>query len=205
MRKTVQEGDVYGRLTVVQRDGVRGKAAMWLCRCSCGNSQLKRIAGGNLVGGSVQSCGCLTRSNEHRHKTHGLSATRVYRIWKAMKNRCLRSTDPFFHRYGGRGIRVDERWLKFENFYSDMGEPPTDKHSLDRVDGDGHYTLANCRWATPTEQQNNRSTNRLLTVNGETATIAEWSRRTGLAKSTIRERLQRKWSAAEAIRKVDQV
>ena len=199
MKKTVREGNVFGKLTVVRRNGTQGKSAMWLCQCACGSIQLKRVSGSNLSNGNVRSCGCIAQSNEWRVKTHGRSSSRVYSIWKGMKNRCLLQTDPYYHRYGGRGIQIDERWLKFEDFYADMGDPPSSKHTLDRLDRDGHYTVSNCRWATPTEQANNRISNRLLTVDGVTATIAEWARRTGLPKSTIRERLKRQWTEADAV------
>jgi hypothetical protein len=201
MKRTVRPGDVYGKLTVVQRDGTHGKQAMWLCQCSCGNTVQKRISGSNLLNGGTTSCGCVAASNEHRARTHGKSNTRVYSIWHSMKNRCLLPTDPFYHRYGGRGITICEEWLSFENFYADMGEPPTDQHTLDRKESNGHYTKGNCRWATQKEQQNNRSTNHLITVGDTTATIAQWAELKGMSSSTIRERLQRGWSEEDAVMK----
>lgn len=198
MVKKVQEGEVYGRLTVVRRDGVMGKNAMWLCRCSCGNTELKRVAGSNLLGMKTRSCGCTFM--ESRPRTHGKSSTRVYSIWRTMKNRCLLATDPYYARYGGRGITVCARWMEFANFYADMGDPPSDEHTLERKDNNGNYEKENCRWATRQEQANNRSTNRLIVVGERAATIAEWAKSTGLPKSTIRERLQRGWSDEEAVR-----
>ena len=129
-----------------------------------------------------------------------MSSTRVYSIWRTMKNRCLLKTDPFYHAYGARGIKVCARWLEsFENFYADMGDPPSADHSIDRRDGNGDYEPGNCRWATVLEQANNRSSNRLLRIGEETASLAEWSRRTGIAPSTIRERLVRGWSPERAL------
>lgn len=89
--------------------------------------------------------------------THGMSKTKVYRAWCSMKRRCYGVNTDCYDRYGGRGIEVCQRWLRsFENFYIDMGSPPTGKHSVDRIDNDGDYTPRNCRWATPTEQSRNR-------------------------------------------------
>ena len=183
--KRVEEGNTYGRLTVVRRDGVHGKNAMWLCQCSCGSQPMRRVSGSNLLAGKTVSCGCAAAENK-RGRTHGMSNTRVYRIWRSMKNRCLLKTDPFYYRYGGRGITVCDEWMTFEGFYADMGDPPTEAHTLDRRLTNGNYDKSNCRWATQKEQQNNRSSNRLITANGVTATIAQWAESTGISKSTIR-------------------
>ena len=189
----VEVGLRFGRLTVVRRDGTMGKSAMWQCECDCGNQ--KRVSGANLVSGDVQSCGCLAASGENRFRKHGMSRTRVYSIWRAMKNRCYLKSDPSYHAYGGRGITVCDRWRdSFENFYADMGDPPSEAHTIDRRENDGNYERDNCRWATNVEQANNRSSNLVLEISGEKATLAEWSRRSGIPSTTIRERLMRGWT-----------
>lgn len=133
-------------------------------------------------------------------KTHGKSRTTEYEIWKSMKKRCDNSNCDAYYRYGDRGISYDERWKYFENFYNDMGDrlPGT---TLDRKDNDGNYCKENCRWATPEEQQNNRSNNHLLFFKHEYKTIAEWSRVTGIKESTITERLKSGMSIKEALTK----
>ena len=115
-----------------------------------------------------------------------------------MLRRCSYAKHTHFHRYGGRGITVCERWLVFENFLEDMGERPVGR-SIDRIDNDGNYEPGNCRWATPQEQMRNTSVSRALTVDGTTRPLVEWAAIRGLKPSTIRERLRRGWTAKEAL------
>jgi hypothetical protein len=107
-----------------------------------------------------------------------------------MIQRCTDEKASNFHNYGGRGIVIDPRWLEsVENFYADMGDPPTSKHSLDRIENDKGYSKANCRWATKTEQQNNRRGCVYLTYNGKSQTITQWSRELGIPPMTITARI----------------
>lgn len=115
-----------------------------------------------------------------------------------MWERCTREEHPAFHRYGGRGISIYERWKDFCSFLTDMGERPAGT-TLDRIDNERGYEPGNCRWATSEQQHNNYSRNHVLTVAGEALTIAQWARRTGLGKATIRLRLLRGWSAERAV------
>ena len=120
-------------------------------------------------------------------KTHGKSypPSRVYWSWKSMKARCYNPNRTHYRHYGGRGIKVCDRWLEsFENFYEDMGDCPPGL-SIDRIDNDGDYTPENCRWATSMEQTNNTSRNRRVTVDGETMTITQWARRLGVNIRTM--------------------
>jgi lambda repressor-like predicted transcriptional regulator len=120
-----------------------------------------------------------------------------------MKSRCYCEKNNMYRYYGGRGIRVCDRWLGengFVNFLSDIGERPSKKHSIDRYPNrDGNYEPGNVRWATDIEQANNKSNNRWLTVNGEQDTLANWSRRSGTGVSTIKNRLKRGWSETDAV------
>ncbi len=104
----------------------------------------------------------------------------TYRIWQGMRDRCFNQKNRFFQNYGGRGITVCDRWRgSFENFLADMGPRPSAKHSIDRIDNDGNYEPGNCRWATSVEQNNNSRNCRMLSLNGETLSAAEWARRLG--------------------------
>lgn len=183
-------GQRFGRLVVIQRspETRKSKAAYWECRCDCGGATVAR--GGSLVYGEVKSCGCSHIIHGHC-VDYGLSPT--YRSWVAMWERCTNNRCRGFKRYGGRGITICERWRRFENFFSDMGERPCGS-TLDRFpNSDGNYELQNCRWATPKEQGRNRSTNKLLTLNEKTATIAEWVETTGILRHVIYGRLRRGW------------
>lgn len=138
-----------------------------------------------------------------RRKTHGHAAnyrpSPTYGCWSGMISRCSDAASCSYSQYGGRGITVCERWKKFENFLADMGEKPGGK-SLDRFPGNnGNYELSNCRWATRLEQQNNMRSNRLITHNGETHTVAEWARIKGMRYTTLLGRFQHGWGIQEAL------
>lgn len=149
-------GEKFGRLSVVEKSHLRdGGKVMWVCVCDCGSTKVVR--GTHLTLGKTTSCGCLRHENFlNRIKTHGMSGSRPYRIWRDMINRCHYEAYPGRHLYGGRGISVCERWRKsFEAFISDMGIP--ENHlSIDRINYDGNYEPGNCRWATAKEQAQNR-------------------------------------------------
>jgi hypothetical protein len=108
-----------------------------------------------------------------------------------MRKRCRNKKDPKYPRYGGRGIKVCARWSKFENFFADMGLPPSPAHSLDRIDVNGDYEPGNCRWATQKTQQNNRGNTRMITLGQKTLKITEWEIVTGIPARIIRQRLDR--------------
>ncbi len=176
-------GKVFGRLTVLEFRR-EGKIKKWLCVCECGNKKI--IWGSSLKGGTTQSCGCLQKERTSKAKrTHGHTAahlynceTREYKAWCLMKYRC---NNPHYHEYatyGGRGVKVCERWQNsFENFYADMGDKPTPKHTLDRFpDQNGDYGPTNCRWATQLVQQGNRTNNVWHEKNGRRMILSDWAR-----------------------------
>lgn len=170
---------------------------MWRCRCECGT--VRDVVGKSLTRGISKSCGCYGRevasaTTIKRCKTHGMSRTRAFSIWSGMLGRCLNVTNENYPQYGGRGIKVCDRWAKsFAAFFEDMGPPPC-KHTIDRIDNDGHYEPSNCRWATSTEQNRNRNSyNRVIEHAGRSATVAEWVEITGLTYTAIWQRLGRGW------------
>ena len=134
---------------------------------------------------------------------HGMSNLPEYRHWGRMHERCYSVNHRSYPRYGGRGIKVADRWNGlggFANFLADMGPRPSPKHTVDRIDGDRDYGPDNCRWATVAEQNNNRGDyNVRLTVGDETKTVAEWAHSTGLPVGVIRTRLKRGWTHEQAV------
>lgn len=199
-------GRRFGRLVVesVSRER-RGKRDMIIahCRCNCGRE--KDVFWQALADGRVKSCGCLNRelaSMRGRESTkHGGSHTRLYGIFQAMHERCYRPQHMYYANYGGRGICVCDEWRRnFASFREwAMSHGYDDTLSIDRIDNDRGYSPDNCRWADALTQNNNRSTNRRLTATGQTHTISEWARISGIKESTIRERLKRGWSIERAL------
>lgn len=191
-------GQRYGALVVIaeapSKYAKRGdRIRCWMCQCDCGKTLIVRQM--NLRSGNTQSCGCQKGS-----WTHGMSKKRVYRIWQNMLTRCENPLHGSFPRYGGKGIAVCSQWHTFENFFADMGQPPTPKHSIDRIDGTRDYEPGNCRWATRKVQNRNTTQNRWLTLNGETHIVTDWADILGIPATRIRNRLSRGWSTERALR-----
>jgi hypothetical protein len=194
-------GQTFGRLTVLSPGGRVNGTLHWLTRCVCGTEKL--VYAGNLRGGNVSSCGCLRSETSaariaKRCLKHGLSYSREFASWQAMKTRCCNSRDKNFLRYGAKGITVCDRWKIFENFYADMGPRPEGR-TLDRIDNTGNYEPSNCRWATLTEQQRNRAVTVKLTLDGQTLTLMEWSEKLSMEPYLIRSRLSNGWSVERAL------
>lgn len=132
-------------------------------------------------------------------QTHGLSLTPEYYIWADMIRRCTDNRDPSYKSYGARGIKVCPSWRSVTTFVEDMGQRPSPRHTLDRIDNSLGYCKSNCRWATRLVQGNNKRNNHCLTHNGVTRTLAGWERETGIKQSTIRQRLKYGWSVSDAL------
>jgi hypothetical protein len=133
-------------------------------------------------------------------RTHGMSKTRLFRIWAMMRSRCEDSSLPAYERYGGRGITYDPKWGTFEGFYEDMGRTYRSNLTIDRIDNDGNYCKENCRWATAREQANNRRNNLFVTFRGETGTLAEMARRYNVPYKIVYQRIKRYgWSIERAL------
>lgn len=133
--------------------------------------------------------------------THGSTPRLVYLAWTEMKRRCRDPRRREYPRYGGRGIAICARWESFTAFRDDMGPRP-DGASLDRIDNEGNYEPSNCRWAVPIVQANNRRNNIRLSFCGESLTLAEWSRRTGIPYGALHRRVRKHWSIERTLRKL---
>ena len=116
-----------------------------------------------------------------------------------MRYRCSNINEIGYHRYGGRGIVICKRWNNFDNFFLDMGNPPTGNHSIDRINNDGNYDPSNCRWATHKEQQNNMRSNKILSFNAKNRTMKQWAEDTGIAYYVLKTRLLRGWYVERAL------
>lgn len=182
-------GQRFGRLLVISQAPNIGKVTRWLCLCDCGQTKITRAL--LIASGKTKSCGCLRKeSTSNSFKSHGMVETPEYSVWQAMKRRCYDPKNRYYSRYGGRGIVVCDRWKEsFQAFYDDMGPRPNG-YSIDRIDVDGPYSPENCKWADSVEQANNKSTNAKYVYGDETLTIAQWSRRSNISQTALRQRLK---------------
>lgn len=197
----------FGRLTVLavgtNLRGIKGRRVkVYQCRCDCGKEKL--VEPSSLIDGRTKSCGCiLAEINAARFRKHGWARTAEYTSWHLMKNRCYNNNFKHWNRYGGRGISVCARWLDpdhgFENFIADMGQKPSRKHTLDRIDNNGNYEPSNCRWATRRTQAANRNVAWHIELGGRTYTPYELTDITGIPAHTIKHRIKAGYSIASAL------
>lgn len=192
-------GTKFGLLTVTSNDPhkLTGKPTVrWHCVCVCGRKRTVQLR--QLEKKAYTSCG-QKGCKSTMVPTHGRSGTREYVAWKSMKMRCFNKKNAKFYMYGGAGITVCRRWLKFEPFFEDMGLKPSPRHSLGRINGKKGYSKANCRWELPHEQSANIRHNRNLRLGGEVLCVSAWARKLGISKETINGRLRNGWSVKDAL------
>lgn len=195
-------GQVFGNLTVISYIGKRGpRHHYWTCHCNCG--VIREVTSSNLIRGNTRSCGCLRiKISRERTTTHNAYHSPEYKVWSRMIDRCCNKNNKSFSNYGGRGIIVCEQWLGingFSNFINNMGNRPTSKHSIERIDNNKNYEPNNCHWATKTEQNRNKRNNRMLTYNEITLCVTEWELKLGFPLKSIHNRLQKGWSVPDAL------
>lgn len=191
---SIPVGARYGRLVVLGEGPPpvhpsRSSRSVWVCQCDCGT--VTTVTARYLRVRRFPSCDCW----EAELAAYGAEDS----IWQSMRARCRNPNNPSYHRYGGRGITVCERWESFALFLADMGPRPSPEHSLDRIDNDGPYSPENCRWATRTTQNRNTRRNHRLTHDGRTLAIVEWAELLGLHAVTIHLRLKRGWSVERTL------
>lgn len=189
------EGQQFGRIKVLSFHHKDGNKYFYLCKCSCGNEKVIEIR--NLKSGHTKSCGCL---HKEIVTTHGMGTTRLCRAWHHIKYRCYNKTYPKYDCYGGRGIKVCDEWKNdFMSFYNwSISNGYSEDLTLDRIDPNGNYEPANCRWVTMKEQNRNRRDNKLITYEGITKCIADWADILGVKSATLRQRLRYGWTVERA-------
>lgn len=194
----VRDLEGYSRemLTVGRYLGMAKTQAMWEVFCRCGRTvPMSRTA---ILNPKIKSCGCYMRK---RLTTHGMKGKRVYRIWLGIKGRCETPSNGNYGPYGGSGVKMHSEWSRsFESFLRDVGDCPTEEHTIDRFPNQsGNYEPGNVRWATPQEQGGNQKSNVLITIGDITRSASAWSAISGVRGKTITERIRSGWASERAV------
>lgn len=203
-RGSVKPNERYGYLVVVAKSNKRdrGNAPLYECTCDCGKTTYTTTY--RLRSQKTRSCGCLGATNraaantKHGHASRGKWST-TYKAWMTMKRRCRSNVPKVRKAYKDKGIDICDRWSDYNSFLKDVGEAPTPKHTLDRIDNSKGYFPGNVRWATRIEQARNTTRNRLLTYKGKTQCASAWAEELGIHKGTIATRLRLGWSVEETL------
>lgn len=187
-------GERYGKLVAVNPTDKRTKSGgvIWVFKCDCGNTKISPA--NSVKSGLIKSCGCLCH-------THGMTGTRLFNIWVDMRQRCYNKNYPQFYLWGGKGVKVCDEWLQdFMTFYNWAIENGyANNLSIERKDSNGNYEPSNCKWATPKEQARNISTNRMVTIDGETKGLSEWLDTSPITISTFYKRKNKGMTDKEAL------
>lgn len=190
-------GCIFGRLKVIEYIESRDQKRYWKCVCECGNIVESYTAALNY--GLIKSCGCLRAEAAKVNGlkgakaciTHGCTNTSEYKTWTMMKSRCNNPKSSSYEDYGGRGIKLCERWNEsFQNFIDDMGMKPSPHSSIDRIDVNCGYYKENCRWANTKEQQTNKRSNVYIEFKGEVKTLSEWAKIIGINHMSLKKRMK---------------
>lgn len=179
----------FGDLTVqyLHHKGRDGRS-VWQCTCVCGGVAI--VFASNLKRGHSTSCGC--KKGESHGEAEPSKRTAEYATWRHIITRCTDTNDPTYPRYGGRGIKMCDRWRdSYLSFLSDMGRRPSDWHSIDRIDNNGDYEPANCKWSTAKEQANNRRSNRIIEFAGLKMNLNQWAIHLGISRKALSSRFHR--------------
>jgi len=199
--KTFNENTRFGRLTIIKRTGLDETSKyykpMVLCLCDCGKEIIKNLY--DITSGHTKSCGCLR--DEGRKPIHGMTKSPEWNTWCHIKQRCYDKNAKDFKRYGGRGIKMCDKWLNsFEAFFSDMGHRPFPNYTIERINNNGNYEPKNCAWIHHDKQALNRRNNTIIYYNGQYLTIGEWNTKMGFPHGLISQRLNKLgWSVNKSL------
>lgn len=190
----------FNNLLVEKKSYTRNNNVYWECLCDCGKTTFVSTA--NLNNNRTKSCGCLKinilleRSTKHRQRH-----TKLYEVWKSIKQRCLNPKNKAYHNYGGRGITIFSEWINsYESFYNwSLTNGYKEGLSIDRINVNGNYEPNNCRWTTRKVQCNNTRVNKYFTINNETKSLSDWCRIYNIKYSTVAERLYYNWDIIKAL------
>lgn len=187
-------GRRFGRLIVISKGdpyvNQTRSYVRWDCRCDCGANSL--VTTSRLLSGKTRSCGCKRKETTRTHgQTVGGRHSPTYNTWQDMIDRCTNPNDPAFSNYGGRGIRVCDRWRNLNDFIADMGPRPP-RLTIDRIDNDKGYEPGNCRWATRTEQNRNTRATKLTAdivrqIRASSESSYQWSKKLGVSYTTVKQ------------------
>ena len=200
-------GKKFTRLTVIKRARNKNKKVMWDCVCNCGYKTT--VEAWSLTAKLTKSCGCLNKEIITKYKKINyngklipITSHPLFPIYHGIKNRCYNKNLPNYHRWGGRGIRMSLSWKNsFLSFVNDMGERPTENHSIERKNNNKGYSKYNCIWATAKEQNNNQRSNINLTYKKKSRTLAQWAEILNMKYSKLYARINRGWSIERAFGK----
>ena len=189
----------FGKLVALEPTELRKRGrVVWKCICDCGNEAY--VVATDLVKDNTKSCGCMSSRNfvGERNKTHGMSKTKIYGVWRLMNERCTKPQNKSYKDYGARGIQV--KWNTFEEFYLDMGETYKEGLTIDRIDSKGNYCKDNCRWATRADQNRNKKSNIMVSFNGETKPLKTMCIQLGIDyKKAYYKYKTRKWTFQQIV------
>lgn len=198
----VTEGQKYGKLTIIKEVSPIGSKRRILCKCDCGN--IKEYSMDRVIHGRTRSCGCLRNEMFLAHRNNNGTSkypkeareSRLLGIWYNMKERCYTKSSSVYRKYGEKGITICDEWRNdFMTFYNwAISNGYSEELTIDRIDSNGNYEPSNCRWVNNEAQANNRKSNVLITYNGETHTITEWSKILNIKKEVLFSRKYNGWS-----------
>lgn len=185
-------GKKFNKLTLLKFVEIKNKRTYWLCQCECSKKIIVRSD--SVTSGKTQSCGCLHNTKNIRHghsRSNTVGNTPMYHTWQDMLSRCRNPNHIEYKNYGGRGIKVCKRWLKFENFLEDIGDRPSGR-TIDRIDNNKGYFKLNCRWATIKEQSRNKRNNVFINYKNENKCLQDWADQYNMHSGTLWCRIFRK-------------